>query len=41
MYQKYGVTNVYGKIYEGYRHEILNEEIKESVYEDILEFFNK
>lgn len=41
MYQKYGVTNVHGKVYDGYRHEILNEEIKESVYEDILEFFNK
>ena len=41
MYEKYGVNNVSTKIYEGYRHEILNEDIKETVYEDILEFFNK
>ena len=41
MYEKYGVNNVSTKIYEGYRHEILNEDIKETVYEDIVEFFNK
>ena len=41
MYKKYGVNNVEGKVYEGYRHEILNEDIKEEVYKDVLEFFNK
>lgn len=39
MYHKYGVENVRTKIYEGYRHEILNEDIKEEVYADILDFY--
>lgn len=34
------VKNVSLKIYEGARHEILNEINKEEVYEDILEFIN-
>ena len=41
MYNKYGVSNVKGKVYEGFRHEILNEDIKEDVYNDILDFFNE
>lgn len=40
MYKSYGVNNVSTKVYEGYRHEILNEDIKEEVYQDILNFFN-
>ena len=33
-----GYTNVDGKLYEGMRHEILNEKDRQLVYEDILEF---
>lgn len=36
--KSHGYTNVKGKMYEGYRHEILNEDIKEEVYKDVLEF---
>ena len=39
MYHKYGVNDVTTKIYHGMRHEILNEDGKEEVYQDILEFF--
>lgn len=35
-----GYTNVSGKMYEGMRHEILNEKDKNLVYEDILDFLN-
>lgn len=38
--KSHGYTNVKGKMYEGYRHEILNEEIKEDVYKDVLEFID-
>ena len=41
MYHKYGVTSVDTKIYQGMRHEILNEDGKEEIYKDILVFFNK
>ena len=41
MYHKYGVKDVSTKIYVGMRHEILNEDDKEKVYQDILDFFNK
>ena len=33
-----GYKNVRGKLYVGKRHEILNEDIKQQVYEDILHF---
>lgn len=36
--QKLGYTNVRGKLYKGLRHEILNENIKENVYDDIVKF---
>lgn len=41
MYHKYGVKEVETKIYEGMRHEILNETDKLSVFQDVLAFFNK
>lgn len=41
MYNKYGVSGVDTKIYEGMRHEILNEDRKLEVMEDIYNFFVK
>ena len=41
MYNKYGVSDVDTKIYEGMRHEILNEDRKLEVMEDIYNFFVK
>ena len=41
MYNKYGVSDVQTKIYEGMRHEILNEDRKLEVMEDIYNFFVK
>ena len=41
MYIKLGVKNVETKIYKGMRHEILNEDNKQEVYEDIAAFFLK
>ena len=41
MYKKLGVENVSTKIYQGLRHEILNEDCKEDIYKDIVEFFKK
>lgn len=38
VYKKLGMTNVELKIYENMRHEILNEDAKEMVYDDILKF---
>ena len=37
---KQGYNNVEYKTYEGYRHEILNEEIRDQVIDDILQFLN-
>lgn len=39
--QKDGFTDVKTKIYPAMRHEILNEDIKEYVYEDIRDWLNK
>lgn len=39
MYKKYGLTNVQTKLYEGMRHEILNENNNEVVYQDVINFF--
>ena len=36
-----GQENVDLRLYPGVRHEILNEDIKEEVYKDVLSFFNK
>ena len=36
-----GYKNVTGKLYEGMRHEILNETGKEEVYRDVLDFLQK
>lgn len=36
FYKKHGIQDVQQKLYEGHRHEILNELDKEVVYEDIL-----
>lgn len=41
MYAKYKLHNVSTKVYEGMRHEILNEDNHEIVYKDIVEFFKK
>ena len=41
MYTKLGVKNVQTKIYAGLRHEILNEDKKEEVYKDIVNFFKE
>lgn len=41
MYIKLGVKNVDTKIYKGMRHEILNEDNKQEVYEDVANFFLK
>lgn len=42
MYKGLGIKNVSGIVYEGLRHEILNEskEDRKKVYKDILDFFN-
>jgi alpha-beta hydrolase superfamily lysophospholipase len=40
MYHKAGLTNVEFVEYDG-RHEMLNEVIRETVYADILDFYNK
>ncbi|MDO4465644.1 MAG: alpha/beta fold hydrolase [Bacillota bacterium] len=36
--KKVGYSDVSNHLYIGYRHEILNEDIRESIYKDILEF---
>ncbi|MBQ3274628.1 MAG: lysophospholipase [Christensenellaceae bacterium] len=41
LMKKAGVKDVEKKIYEGYRHEILNEDIKEDVMNDILRWIEK
>ena len=41
MYTKLGVKNVQKKVYQGLRHEILNEDSKEEVYQDIVKFFKE
>ena len=41
MYKSLGLKDVTIKIYKKMRHEILNEDDREIVYKDILEFFNK
>lgn len=39
--KKNGFSNVYCKLYEEMRHEILNEAIKETVYQDIVNWMNQ
>lgn len=41
LYKKLGIKHVSLKLYKGLRHEILNEKEKDTVYNDILEFFEK
>lgn len=41
MYKGLGVKNVQTKIYDGLRHEILNEKDHEEVYQDIVNFFKE
>lgn len=41
LYNKLGLENVELKLYSGLRHEILNEENRFEIYEDILTFLNK
>ena len=41
MYKDLGIKNVQSKIYAHARHEILNEDIKEDVYKDIVAFFKE
>ena len=40
MYAKLGLKNVSAKIYPHMRHEILNEDNKQEVFKDVLEYFN-
>jgi len=40
-YKKIGIKNVFVKLYENDRHEILNETDRDVVYKEILEFMNK
>lgn len=40
MFQKSGKEDITYKLYEGFRHEILNEIGKEEVYEDLLAWMN-
>ena len=40
-YKAIGLKDVSIKVYKGMRHEILNEDGRQEVYNDILEFFNK
>lgn len=39
--RRLGYTNVSGKLYEGMRHEILNEKERLRVYQDVVEFLKK
>lgn len=39
--KSHGYNNVIGKMYEGYRHEILRDDCKDEVIKDILDFINK
>ena len=39
MYKDLGLTNVHSKVYEGMRHEILNEDNRAIVYQDVVDFF--
>ena len=41
MYKELGLKDVSIKIYPHMRHEILNEDNRQEVYNDLLEFFNK
>ena len=41
LYKRLGLEHVECKIYEGMRHEILNENDKQQVYDDILHFLNE
>jgi len=38
--KSHGYKDVNGKLYDGYRHEILNEDIKDEVIEDIINFIS-
>lgn len=40
-YKKVGVNSVSFKLYEGYRHEMLNETINDKVYDDVLKYLKK
>lgn len=39
--KRIGYQNVESKVYDGMKHEVINEEGKEQVYQDILAFFEK
>ena len=39
MYKDLGLRNVHSKVYEGMRHEILNEDNRAIVYQDVVDFF--
>lgn len=41
VYKKFGISNVQIKKYENVRHELLNEDIKETVENDIIDWFSK
>ena len=41
MYKDLNVKNVQTKVYEHMRHEILNEDNREEVYRDVVNFFKQ
>jgi alpha-beta hydrolase superfamily lysophospholipase len=41
LYRRHGMTDVSLKLYEGARHELLNEINKDQVIDDILRWLNK
>ena len=41
MYGKYGVNNVTSEVFNGLRHELINEDRRNEVYESVLNFFEK
>lgn len=41
VYKKIGISNIQIKKYENVRHELLNEDIKETVENDIIDWFSK
>ncbi len=38
FYRKLGYTDIYQKLYDGYRHEIMNEDIKEEMFQDMYKW---
>ena len=41
LFEKAGIKDVEGKLYQGMRHEILNEPGKQQVYDDVLAWIDR